>query len=79
MGNDSRYIRKPDLARDFGVCERTIDNWERREGFPSPDRVPVSGRPIGYLRKEVEKWRLKCRAKGNAQSRRAQPDERPEE
>ncbi len=35
----SEYARKTDLAREFGVSERTIERWVRLRLLPTPIRL----------------------------------------
>lgn len=57
----SFFIRQTACARMLGVEARTLRNWTREEGFPELARKPISNEPIGYIRRDVEKWMEKTR------------------
>ena len=35
----AEFVRKEDLAREFGVSERTIERWVRQRLLPAPLRL----------------------------------------
>lgn len=49
----AEFVRKEDLARDFGVSERTIERWVRLQLLPAPLRL---GRTSLYHLPTVKKY-----------------------
>lgn len=49
----AEFVRKEDLAREFGVSERTIERWVRLRLLPAPIRL---GRTSLYHLPTVKKY-----------------------
>ena len=54
------YLRPRDAARAVGRSQRTLLNWEASGNFPLRARTP-DGKPIGYIREDIENWMRKTR------------------
>jgi hypothetical protein len=49
----NRYLTRAQLAKEFGICERTVDRWHARgEG---PPRIK-KGKLILYRKEAVHNW-----------------------
>ncbi len=51
-----RILRKPEVERRVGACERAIRDWESDGTFPRRFRIHPNGRAIGWLESEVLEW-----------------------
>jgi predicted DNA-binding transcriptional regulator AlpA len=61
-------IPKPNLARELGVCPRTLSRWLTDESVDFPKPVIIRGRNY-FHRAAVEAWkaaRLRASLKGEA-------------
>jgi hypothetical protein len=47
------YMTPDQLARELGICKRTLDRWQARRS--GPPRVTVGRRPL-YRREAVAQW-----------------------
>ena len=52
----SDYLTTADIAREFGVQQRTVtERWTKRPDFPRPARR-VNRRLVWWLRDDVLRW-----------------------
>ena len=49
----AEYMTPDQLARELGICKRTLDRWHARRS--GPPRVTVGRRPL-YRREAVTQW-----------------------
>jgi excisionase family DNA binding protein len=49
----AEYLTPDELARELGLCKRTLDRWHA--GRYGPPRVTVGRRPL-YRRSAVQEW-----------------------
>ena len=65
-------IPKPDLARELGVCGRTLSRWMADPAMDFPPSIVIRGRHY-FERVSFEGWkaaRLRAALKGDVASRR---------
>jgi predicted DNA-binding transcriptional regulator AlpA len=49
-------IRKVDVARHFGVSEKTIERYMRRSPNPLPYEKPFAKGAVRFVMTDVERW-----------------------
>lgn len=56
-----QIMRKPEVLAATGLCNTTIYNLEKKGAFPASRKL--TGRSVGWIRKEVEAWieNLQCK------------------
>lgn len=54
-----RILRRPEVERVVGACERAIRDWEANGQFPRRFQLAPDGRAVGWLESEVMAWLAK--------------------
>ena len=56
MSEPDRILRRPEVEKRVGTCERAIRDWEAKGNFPRRFRIDPDGRAVGWLESEVRAW-----------------------